>query len=85
MAKKITGTAASSRPYLKLYKEEMPTSFMETLVSGFLKNIVKNGNIDKDDAAGLSVVFDRFFDYCRDAAPNTVVVSEGKTLPLISS
>lgn len=85
MAKKITDAAISPRPYLKLYKEEVPTSFMETLVSGFLKNIVKSGNIDKDDAAGLSAVFDRFFDYCRDEAPNTVVVSEGKTLPLISS
>ena len=85
MAKKITDTATSSRPYLKLYKEEMPTSFMETMVHDFLKDIVKAGNIDKDDAVGLSKVFDSFFDYCRDVAPNTVVVSKGKTLPLISS
>ena len=85
MAKKITDTATSSRPYLKLYKEEMPNSFMETMVQNFLKDIVKDGNVDKDDAEGLSEVFDRFFDYCRDVAPNTVVVSKGKTLPLISS
>ena len=85
MAKKITDTATSSRPYLKLYKEEMPNSFMETMVQNFLKDIIKDGNIDKDDAKGLSEDFDRFFDYCRDVAPNTVVVSEGKTLPLISS
>jgi hypothetical protein len=85
MAKKITDTATSSRPYLKLYKEDMPASFMETMVHDFLKDIVKDGNINRDDAAGLSKVFDRFFDYCRDVAPNTVVVSEGKTLPLISS
>lgn len=51
----------------------------------FLKDIVKAGNIDKDDAVGLSKVFDSFFEYCRDVAPNTVVVSKGKTLPLISS
>lgn len=84
MAKKITGTATSPKPYLKLYKEEMPTSFMETMVQDFLNDIIKDGDIDKDDAVGLSVVFDRFFDYCRDVAPNTVVVSKGKTLPLIS-
>ena len=36
MAKKITDTATSSRPYLKLYKEEMPNSFMETMVHDFL-------------------------------------------------